>query len=98
MRFLVDENLSPRLASLLEDAGHEANHVAHLGLAAADDATLFEFAENTGAVIISADTDFSAVLARADRSSPSAVQLRRLGGRRLEEQARLLIDNLELLE
>lgn len=84
MRSVVDENLSPRLASLLEDAGHEADHVAQLGLAAADDATLLEFAENTGAVIISADTDFSALLARANRTSPSVVLFRRLGGRQPE--------------
>ncbi|HVA05779.1 MAG TPA: DUF5615 family PIN-like protein [Acidimicrobiales bacterium] len=95
MRFLVDENLSPRLARLLEDAGHEADHVAELGLAAADDATLLEFAESTGAVIISADTDFSALIARANRTSPSVVLFRRLGDRRAEQQARLLIDNLD---
>lgn len=98
MRFLVDENLSPRLARLLEAAGHEADHVASLSLAAVNDAALLAFAENTGAVIISADTDFSALLARANRTSPSVVLFRRLGGRRPEEQARLVIDNLEQFE
>jgi predicted nuclease of predicted toxin-antitoxin system len=60
---LVDENLSPLLASLLVDAGHDADHVARVGLGASDDATLLEFADSTKAVIISADTDFSALLA-----------------------------------
>ena len=46
-------------------------------------------------MIISADTDFSALIARANRTSPSVVLFRRLGDRRAEQQARLLIDNLD---
>ena len=95
MRFLVDENLSPRLASLLVDAGHDADHVAKVGLGASDDATLLEFADSTKAVIISADTDFSALLSRTSRTSPSVVLFRRLADRRPEQQARLILDNLD---
>lgn len=95
MRFLVDENLSPRLASLLVDAGHDADHVARVGLGASDDATLLEFAESTKAVIVSADTDFSALLSRTTRTSPSVVLFRRLADRRPEQQARLILDNLD---
>jgi len=95
VKFLVDENLSPRLASLLVDAGHDADHVARVGLAASDDATLMEFAESTNAVIISADTDFSPLLSRTTRTSPSVVLFRRPADRRPEQQARLILDNLE---
>lgn len=95
MRFLVDENLSPRLATLLVDAGHDADHVARVGLRASDDAILLEFAESTKAVIVSADTDFSALLSRTTRTSPSVVLFRRLADRRPEQQARLILDNLD---
>jgi predicted nuclease of predicted toxin-antitoxin system len=95
VRFLVDENLSPLLASLLVDAGHDADHVARVGLGASDDATLLEFADSTKAVIISADTDFSALLSRTSRMSPSVVLFRRLADRRPEQQARLILDNLD---
>jgi predicted nuclease of predicted toxin-antitoxin system len=95
VRFLVDENLSPRLAILLVDAGHDADHVARVGLAASDDATLLEFADSTQAVIISADTEFSALLSRTTRTAPSVVLFRRLADRRPEQQARLILDNLD---
>lgn len=83
MRFLVDENLSPGLARLLAEAGHDAVHVRDVGLAAADDRA-----------IISADTDFGVLLANGRLSKPSILLLRRQTGRRSYQQARLLLDNL----
>jgi predicted nuclease of predicted toxin-antitoxin system len=35
MRFLIDENVSPRVAALLRGAAHDAVHVRDLGLASA---------------------------------------------------------------
>ncbi len=37
MKLLVDENLSPRIAELLNSAGHEATHVDQQGLHGAID-------------------------------------------------------------
>lgn len=37
MRFLVDENLSPRICTLLTSAGHDATHVRDHGMAGAND-------------------------------------------------------------
>jgi predicted nuclease of predicted toxin-antitoxin system len=42
VRFLLDQNLSARLPSLLTDAGHDAVHVAELGLSRADDHTILD--------------------------------------------------------
>jgi predicted nuclease of predicted toxin-antitoxin system len=35
LRFIVDAQLPPTLAEFIEEAGHHAEHVAALGLAAA---------------------------------------------------------------
>jgi len=45
VRFLVDNQLSPRFAQGLCNAGHDAVHVAALGLASATDETIFALAE-----------------------------------------------------
>lgn len=48
MRFLVDAQLPPALCRWLHERGHEAAHVAELGLIAADDATIASRAEADG--------------------------------------------------
>jgi predicted nuclease of predicted toxin-antitoxin system len=41
VQLLVDANLSPKIAAILRDGGHDAVHVADIGmLGAADDAIL----------------------------------------------------------
>ena len=58
MTFLFDENLSPRLTSLLADAYPGSRHVREVGLARADDSVVWEFAIAHGHAIASKDTDF----------------------------------------
>jgi hypothetical protein len=82
VRFLVDENLSPRLAELLVSSGHDALHVRALGLAAADDSVVLARAEQDNRVLVSADTDFGALLALGHRRGPSVIVFRRERGRR----------------
>ena len=41
MRFLVDNSLSPLLATLLDHAGHDALHVREIALQRAEDVTIF---------------------------------------------------------
>ena len=58
MRLLFDQNLSPRLASLLSDLFPASTHVREVGLAAADDCAVWDYAKANGFVIVSKDADF----------------------------------------
>lgn len=97
MKFLVDNNLSPTLARLLIDAGHDALHVRDLGLGAALDDVVLERARAESRVLISADTDFGTLLARTGATSTSFPLIRRAANRRAAEQAGLLPANLPLV-
>lgn len=61
MRFLIDAQLPPALAGWLRERGHEAEHVAEVGMLAAADAEIAGFAERGGAVLATKDEDFLAL-------------------------------------
>ncbi len=94
MKLLVDENLSPRIAELLNSAGHEATHVDQQGLRGAIDQAVLEHALANGQTVISADSDFTSMLAIQGLASPSLVLLRSSDYLSPQGQAALLIANL----
>ena len=59
MKLLVDAQLPPALAKWLQPHGHDANHVADIGLAQSPDHSIWALADQTGAVLISGDDDFA---------------------------------------
>ena len=63
MRFLVDQCLSVELAEALTDAGHDVTHLRNLGMQRAKDPEVLELAQAEDRVLLSADTDFGALLA-----------------------------------
>lgn len=94
MRFLIDNALSPIVAEGLRQSGHDAVHVRDLGLAAADDVTIFEHADRDQRVIVSADTDFGTILALRKAAYPSVILFRGATPRNSTGQVRLLLANL----
>ncbi len=75
MKFLVDAQLPPALARWLREAGHEAAHVEDAGLRESDDRLIWAHAQQTGAVIVTKDEDFSA-RAQQQPDGPVIVWLR----------------------
>jgi predicted nuclease of predicted toxin-antitoxin system len=94
MKWLVDSALSPEVAERLRTSGHDAVHVRDYGLAAADDADIFERAHQEDRAIISADTDFGTLLAQRSETKPSVVIFRGASPRRPADQASVLLANL----
>lgn len=58
MRFIVDAQLPPALAHLIRSRGFEAQHVADVGLVAASDLAIWDYALRHAAVVITKDEDF----------------------------------------
>ena len=98
MRLLLDNNLSPRLVDVLAAAGWDVVHVRSLGLSAAPDRAVLETARQDRRHLVSADTDFGALLASSHATGPSVVLIRRVVGRRVHDLANLLIANLPPIE
>ena len=97
MNFLIDSSLSPSLAEKLRQAGHDSVHVRRYGIHKADDNVIFDRATQEERVLISADTDFAAMLASRQAPKPSVILLKRPSTRRPEEQASLILANRDVI-
>lgn len=99
MKLLVDMNLSPRWVAWLTEQGHVAQHWSAIGAPNAADAKIMDHALGTGAVVLTNDLDFGALLASSGNSGPSVILIRagilapeRLGPRVLECLTRFQVD------
>lgn len=97
MKFLIDNALSPALAALLQQAGHDAIHVRSIGLQHAEDDVIFDRAAVERRIVVSADADFGTLLAHSSSRQPSVIQFRGEGSRKPDALARTLLANLPQL-
>jgi predicted nuclease of predicted toxin-antitoxin system len=98
VKLLVDENLPPRVADLLAEVGHDAVHVRNLDAAGASDPEIIELAIADTRTIVSADTDFGALLAATGATAPSVILVREVVDRRPPDLVELLVGCIEQLE
>jgi len=98
VRFLIDNALSPEVARLLKEAGHDAVHVGDYGLHAAEDPVILERAGIEGRVLVSADSDFAMLLAVSRRNKPSFILFREAEIIRAEHYAGRILESLPGLE
>ena len=94
MKFLIDNALSPEIAQALTAAGHDAVHVRTRALHEAPDEIVLRAALAEERVLVSADTDFGALLTTARHTRPSLILFRHGSPRRPDEQSKVLIENL----
>jgi len=78
MKFLLDMNLSPRLATIFRACGYESAHWIEVGSPTACDKDIVRWASENGWIIITNDLDFGAILALESLRFPSVIQIRRL--------------------
>lgn len=90
MRLLVDENLSVRVEQQLVAAGHDVVHVTEVGLANTDDPVILAWAAEQDRVVVTADSDFTDLLAVGGASRPSVILVRSSDRLTPPEQASLL--------
>lgn len=76
MRFLLDENLSPRHARTLRALDHDAVSIMEMGLSGAEDSDVRAKAIETGRILITLDGDFANVLRYPPAETPGVIRLR----------------------
>jgi predicted nuclease of predicted toxin-antitoxin system len=96
LKLLFDQNLAPRLVVALADLFPGSEHVRDVGLAAADDVALWEYAKAGGFAILSKDADFRQ-LSFLYGSPPKVVWLR-VGNRSTEQIEAIVRANVGDLE
>ena len=97
MKFLIDNALSPDVAADLRAAGHDAIHVRDRGLGESADHVILEGAVAEARVIVTADTDFGALLTLRSQRQPSIILFRHGAPRRPADQAAVLLANLSTI-
>ena len=78
LRFLADMNISPQTVEALGADGMDIIRVSNLLPVNASDESILNLAREQGRVVITQDTDFSALLALGGHDRPSLVTLRLL--------------------
>jgi predicted nuclease of predicted toxin-antitoxin system len=91
MKLVLDQGLPRSAVQILGGAGHDVVHVGDVGMSRAKDSEIVAFALERGAVVITLDADFHAILARSGARGPSVVRLR-VQGKSGEEVCAILLN------
>ena len=92
MKFLIDMPLSPTLGDWLQKLGHDAVHVSKIGMATAEDRRILEAAQKQRRIIVTADLDFSRLIAIEEIELPPLILFR--GGNYSEQEIKKLMERV----
>jgi predicted nuclease of predicted toxin-antitoxin system len=76
VRFLLDENLSPKQAKTFKDSGFDAISVVEAGLAGDSDGAVRAFAISSDRVLVTLDGDFANIVRYPPGETPGVIRLR----------------------
>lgn len=76
MRFLLDMNLSERVAAWLRTQGHDAVHVHEQRLGELDDRAIFAKAGEENRIVLTFDLDFADIVAASGEQTVSVILFR----------------------
>lgn len=91
MRLLIDMGLSPRVAEVLREAGHDVVHVRDRDGQTTPDVEILKTAQDERRVIVTFDLDFARLVALQRLVQPSVI-LFRLEGFRTPLLSEMLLD------
>ena len=97
MKFLADMPMSPKTVSYLKSLGHDVYRIGEKGLPKAKDSEIVDIAIKEQRIILTMDLDFSAIIAKSQGSTPSAI-IFRLSDESHENVEALLKDILPKVE
>jgi predicted nuclease of predicted toxin-antitoxin system len=95
VKFLIDNALSPLVATRLRAAGHDAVHVRERNLHHANDEVIFDASAAEDRILVSADTDFGSILTLRRQKHPSVILFRDPSPKQPDAQSQMLLANLE---
>ena len=95
MKLLLDENLPPRLVSVLTVEFPGSTHISEVGLSSSDDEELWRYAREHGFTLISKDADFHQMSFL--RGFPPKVVWIRKGNCSVQEIEFLLLSSTDVL-
>jgi predicted nuclease of predicted toxin-antitoxin system len=97
MKLILDQGLPRSAVGILQTLGYEAVHVGDIGMSTATDREIIALAAEKGAVVVTLDADFHAILALSGVRIPSVLRLR-VQGKGSSEIAKLIAKVLTVCE
>lgn len=94
MKFLIDEDLSYKLAPFLKELGHKASHIREIQISL-EDFQILKLAVLQDSIVITMDRDFGELVFKKSKSHSGVIYMR-LEDQRVENTKRALIWLLKL--